>query len=52
MLHGGDGGGKAVFSPLEVTVKRQKAPLERTVRTNFVTGCSITFFLFYIVYAS
>ena len=25
-LHGGDGGGKALFSPLE-SVKRQKAPL-------------------------
>ena len=45
-------GEEKLYFPLWKSVKRQKAPLERTVGTNFVTDCSITFFLFYIVYAS
>ena len=34
-LHGGDRGGKAYF-PLLKSVNRQKAPLRRSVSTNFV----------------
>ena len=45
-------GEEKLYFPLRKSVKRQKAPLERTVGTNFVTDCRITFFLFYIVYAS
>ena len=37
-LQGGDGRGKALLSPLEVS-KRQKAALGRRVSANFVADC-------------
>ena len=39
-LHGGNRGGKASFSPLK-SVKRQKAPLGRSMSTNFVADCRL-----------
>ena len=39
-MHGGDGGGKAIFPPLK-SGKLQKAPLEESVLTHFVGDCRL-----------
>ena len=38
-LHRGDGGRKKLYFPLLKSVKRQKAPLGRSVSTYFVADC-------------
>ena len=44
-LHGGDGEEKLYFSLLK-SVKRQKAPLGRSVSTHFVADCSFSLVAF------